>query len=590
MNEAVKTCIYAGVAVVLAGVAFLSRPRQEDLTPKSFQGKVLFPAFDDPDKAAGLEIVRYDAKLGELHSFRVARDKTASDAWAIPSHSGYPAEAKDRMKDAALLLVDLKILDVASEIKGDHKLFGVVAPDKDKLEVGTEGVGDLVVFEDKKGQQLASLVVGKKVKGADSQRFVRVPTQDIVYIVKVDPEKLSTKFEDWIEKDLLKLSSWDIENVRVKTYTVARAGNRVALDQKLDLAAKFDNNEWKLQELITYRDNEPRKGTLGEGEELNKDKLNDLKTAVDELAIVDVRRKPKGLGADLKAGEGFMKDQEGLDDLFKRGFYPVQFGKGEPELLSANGEAWVGTKEGVEYVLRFGETVAGAEGESDQAQNRYLFVTARVDMSKFPEPELQALPDLPAGKTVEKPKEESKPATKEKKEGEGATAAKPTASADEKETKAETSKPAEKPAEEKPTESAEKKAEAAPAKEASKEAAKPEVKKEEKKEDAKPEAKKEGKKEDAKEAAESEIVKKREEINKENQKKIDERNEKVKKAKEKVAELNVRFADWYYVVADKEYKKIHLDRSDLIKLSDKAKEEGTDVDAFRKLEKEGLKK
>ena len=31
------------------------------------------------------------------------------------------------------------------------------------------------------------------------------PKKDVVYTVKIDPEKLSTKFQDWIEKDLLKI-------------------------------------------------------------------------------------------------------------------------------------------------------------------------------------------------------------------------------------------------------------------------------------------------------------------------------------------------------------------------------------------------
>jgi hypothetical protein len=56
-----------------------------------------------------------------------------------------------------------------------------------------------------------------------------------------------------------------------------------------------------------------------------------------------------------------------------------------------------------------------------------------------------------------------------------------------------------------------------------------------------------------------------------------------------VAELNARFADWYYVVSEDVYKKIRLVRGDIVKEAAKAKEEGFGVDAFRKLEEEGLK-
>ena len=37
------------------------------------------------------------------------------------------------------------------------------------------------------------------------------------------------------------------------------------------------------------------------------------------------------------------------------------------------------------------------------------------------------------------------------------------------------------------------------------------------------------------------------------------------KGREKVEELNNRFADWYYVISNDIYKKIHLDRSDIMK-------------------------
>jgi hypothetical protein len=57
-----------------------------------------------------------------------------------------------------------------------------------------------------------------------------------------------------------------------------------------------------------------------------------------------------------------------------------------------------------------------------------------------------------------------------------------------------------------------------------------------------------------------------------------------------VRELNGRFADWYYVISEDVYKKLHLSRSDIIKEGAKAADEGTGLNAFRKLEKEGLKK
>jgi hypothetical protein len=70
-------------------------------------------------------------------------------------------------------------------------------------------------------------------------------------------------------------------------------------------------------------------------------------------------------------------------------------------------------------------------------------------------------------------------------------------------------------------------------------------------------------------ASEAELLKKkldaeRERIVKENQRKRDEWNEKKRTAQGKVQELNDRFADWYYVISEDVYKKLHLGRSDVV--------------------------
>ena len=118
-----------------------------------------------------------------------------------------------------------------------------------------------------------------------------------------------------------------------------------------------------------------------------------LKEALDGLEIVNVERKPVNLGADLRAEKGFANDQSGIESLLRRGFYPVSMPGGEVEVLSAEGEVLCRTKEGVEYVLRFGG-VEGVDTESDEGKlNRFLLVSARVNDGHFPEPELETLPE-----------------------------------------------------------------------------------------------------------------------------------------------------------------------------------------------------
>lgn len=569
MGEGVKTGIFALIAFAVAAAAVISRPRQEHWDPQTVVGSYMFEDFDG-SKAAGIKIVKYNEELGQISEFKVARDKK-TDAWVIPSNAGYPADAEDRIRDATLMLDQLEILGLASEVRGDHKLFGVVAPDAEEVKVGDEGVGLLLTFEDDKGQELASLVIGQKVKGEEGQRFVRKPSLDAVYVVKIDPDKLSTKFEDWIKKDLLELNSWDIEDVAIQSYTVDLAANP-PIQKKFDFDAEYKDAKWNLVELTKYSNNQPIAGALGPDEELNKDKLNDFKTAVDNLEIVDVYRKPEGLGRDLKAGEDFKDIRGGEGDLAKRGYYVTRDTR---ELLSAHGEVHVGMKDGVEYVLRFGEAIAGSsddekeEGESTEdtkeKKNRYLFAMARVDMSKLPAPELEDVPDLPEGADAGAPASKAKDADDSSNE----TAAKSTAAEEEKstDTSKDTASDADEAADEKPAEGAAKEAKEGDAKE----------------------AKKGGVKDD-KEAKEAEILKERERIMKENERKLNEYNEKVDKAKKKVAELNTRFGDWYYVVSDEQCQKIFLGLDDLIKKKESEDVTGDGVDAFRDLQKKGLKK
>ena len=79
----------------------------------------------------------------------------------------------------------------------------------------------------------------------------------------------------------------------------------------------------------------------------------------------------------------------------------------------------------------------------------------------------------------------------------------------------------------------------------------------------------------------------RENIEHENKRKQDEYDTKVKEAQKKVKELNDRFADWYYVIPNDVYKKIHLSRNEIIKKPEPDEIKG-DGDEFQKLKDAGI--
>ena len=54
-------------------------------------------------------------------------------------------------------------------------------------------------------------------------------------------------------------------------------------------------------------------------------------------------------------------------------------------------------------------------------------------------------------------------------------------------------------------------------------------------------------------------------IREDNKRKEEEYKKKIENGEKRVKELNERFADWYYVISDSTYKKIHVGRDQLIK-------------------------
>ncbi|MDX1929668.1 MAG: DUF4340 domain-containing protein [Pirellulaceae bacterium] len=628
MNEGRTTAIFAGVAAVTLALAFWSMPEAINSTSdeaKKMQNMVLFDKFDEPSKAASLQIVKYNESLGQLDPFEISKDK--GGMWKIPSHDDYPADAAEQVRDAATPLIGLKSLDVVTIKPDEHAMYGVLNPDDKNLKVGESGVGMLVRVKDSSDKIIADLIIGKEDKGRENQRFVRKPSEDAVYIAELSVAPFTTEFRKWIKGELLGVKSFDITSIMLRDYAILPTQNGgYGMRKNFDADLSFDptKSAWSLDRMLTFEDGPSGTPvTLTPEQELKASSLNDLRTAVQGLEIVNVRRKPKGLAADLKADKSLMENKESLKSLYDQGFFP-QEGPNGPEIYATGGETIVGTQNGVQYVLRFGEAVAKLTGESEDKKEgeigglqRYLLVTAKLDESKFPIPDIQPLPETiedlkklegaaqaaaapaesapsnPPADTPAPAAETPKPAEPATTPAEPAPSDKPAEEPKPEEPKAEEPKPEEpkepaagdepkpedalnscvpqdaaatqepeKPAAQEPSD----KPAEAPA--TDKPATEPPATDKPATEapaaatqtpDAKPAPKQETE-EELKERLEAT----RERIAKENQRKIDDRNEKIATSRKKVQELNARFSDWYYVVSDTAYKKLKISRDQLI--------------------------
>jgi len=367
LDENKKTLWFVGAALVLTVVAWLVSPGR--ITPEAFvdQGEPFFPDFSDPNEATALEVIDYNDATGESIPFKVS---FANNKWSIPSHYDYPADGETRLANTAAAIIEIKKDDFRSAAVAEHEQFGVVDPlDED---AALKGRGQRITIKAKGDKVLADLIIGDSVENKPGFRFVRLPEQSRVYAAKTDLD-ISTKFEDWIESDLLKVTRPKINKVVINDYTINE--RTISLNQRDRLTLeKGEADKWRADKMKS-------------SQQVDDTKLNQLLTTLVELKIVDVRPKPKGLSLSLKGTSGAKTiSQEDRLSLQSKGFY---FSR-EGQLLSNEGELVIYSEDGVIYTLRFGEVVFGGgagEGESSAAaESRYLFITTHFDSAAYREP------------------------------------------------------------------------------------------------------------------------------------------------------------------------------------------------------------
>jgi hypothetical protein len=428
------------------------------------------------------------------------------------------------MGKVAEALVDLNVLEVvASQAEGNdvtslHAMYGVIDPTSESASLG-EGIGIKVTLGGANDEKFVDLIVGKKADSTEKNNpntdepaklhYVRVAGQIPVYVVEIDPTRFATSFDQWIEKNLLDISSFDIREIFVDEYsykielemTQLRAQEVIIPTFVGDMTFGYDSSatgpeKWSLKKWMGFRGKqyEYYERKMTPNEELNTETLDGMVSALNDLKIVGVTKKPSVLAAALREGKPF-SEQTGTPDpsLRKAGFCLVplpDLKRGttdqKPQLLSNEGDIQIRMKDGIRYNLRFGD-LTGTESEipnetdnqleisgkmSTMGANRYIFVTAEFDASMVPEPDIKPVPEIS--------------------------------------------------------------------------------------EDLNPEQTETAKKE-------------KEQIEKSNQREQERYDQAVEDGKKRAAKLTDRFADWYYVISEDVYKKIHLTQTNVFR--EKKKEE-----------------
>lgn len=364
-TELKKTYLFVGAALLLGLLAWIAAPKP--ITSEAFrdQGEVFFPDFTNPNDATSLEVVSFDEQTGTAQPFKV---EFANGRWTIPSHNNYPADGKDRLAKTAAGVIDLRRGDFRTDLPSEYQACGVIDP-LDESIASPAGRGRRITIAGASGDALADLIVGAEVPGRAGFRFVRVPGEKRVYATKFDAD-ISANFADWIEKDLLRTTKGSITKIILNDYSINERTLSVDQRERLVLQKNAGGTGWKFEG--------------GKGGKPDSGKVESLLLALDELSIVGVRPKPKGLADVLNkvAGANSISQQDWYS-LQEKGYYLTRDG----QLLSNEGEVQFFTDNNLHYTLRFGEVAYGSgaaltaggtpESSSNAAasDNRYLFIS-----------------------------------------------------------------------------------------------------------------------------------------------------------------------------------------------------------------------
>jgi len=515
MTENQRTSIFVAAAALLALVAYFAVPARRAPGLFDDQGELFYAEFD-PLECGSVEVTSFDPDENAPRVFKV---EFKDGRWAIPSHEGYPADAKDQIAKISSIVNGLRKGAIRSDREKDLPSYDLLDPLDDR-QLSAEGRGKRLALKDRTGKVLTDLIIGGRVKGRSGQSYVRKPDSSRVYSCELDASAISTRFADWVETDVLQLGGKSIKEIVLNRYRVDERTATIIPGDVLTLSLK-DSSDWTLE------------GLDEENEELDQSKVRSMRWALDDLTLVGVRRKPAMLLDALKRleeGKPLAEHDQVLLGMLlgPRGYYvPLNAEKGR-EIVSNEGELRVACEDGVVYKLLFGEVVYGkaddisaasedkeepgaeaeeadaAEDAEDEAteddaldrgaEHRYLWVTVDFDESLL----------------GEKPQPPEKP--------EGAEGASPDAPADN----------ADEP-------------------------------------DAGQAA------EDADED-EGDPEKEYEEAVKAYEEDLKDYDEKVEDGRKRADELKRRFAEWYYVVSADAYAKLDLGREDLVKAKEKEDE------------------
>jgi hypothetical protein len=350
MNQEFKrTLVYLAVSAtsVALGLYTYSSNKPREIEDYGRVGEEFYPQFNNPNDATSLEVTVFDEDNATISDFQV---EFRDGMWRIPSHYNYPADAKERLAKTAASIIGIKRAALVSRLETDQAEYGVIDPklqDPSKL----KGRGSRITL--KQGDQiLADYIIGKPHKEGGGRYYVRSPEEKETYLARFEVD-LSTRFQDWIDTDLLTIEQDKLTDIIVNKYRIDEQAGRPTDDEITEIHREKFGEPWQIADLDT------------EVLEVNSDAVRKLVSSLVETKVLGVRPKPEGLTPDLGVTDAVARNPVLIgnirNDLASKGFFLVQAREGgDLQVVAREGSFYAATNEGVMYELHFGEVFTGS--------------------------------------------------------------------------------------------------------------------------------------------------------------------------------------------------------------------------------------
>lgn len=279
-----------------------------------------------PEQIVDLAVVTWDDSLGKANQFQV---KKTSDRWIIPSKFNYPADGGSRVGNTAGGFLNVPHGPLVSRDTKQHQDLGVLDPlPKSGHPVEKTGIGKRITMKDATGAVAVDLIIGKAVTNGEGMYYIRDADSNDVYAAKVN-EDISTTFTDWVETGLLKFSTDDVRSIMVNDYFIDEAKGSVTTRAETAFERKDSASDWTSLQTVA-------------GKQVAKDAVNKIITEATSLKLQGVRPYDNRW-------------------LMQRGF----FFSNDKQLYGNEGRIVITNKDGLRWILFFGEIALGDDDDSD---------------------------------------------------------------------------------------------------------------------------------------------------------------------------------------------------------------------------------